>query len=58
MKQLHSSEEYSSRKIGTTGHEILDANGNVLAWTVDATIAVVIVKLLNANTNFTDLRCQ
>jgi hypothetical protein len=36
---------YAARRCGTLGHEIL-ANGTVVAWTVDAGWAAVIVGLL------------
>ena len=37
---------YAARRCGTLGHEIL-ANGKVVAWTVDAAWAAVIVGLLD-----------
>jgi len=41
------SEPYTYRRIATTGHEILSPEGDVVAWTVDAVTAAVIVALLN-----------
>ena len=38
---------YTTRRCGSTGHEILDANGDVIAWTVDGRWAATIVALLN-----------
>ena len=38
---------YTYRRIATTGHEILSPEGTVVAWTVDAITAAVIVALLN-----------
>ena len=38
---------YSYRQSGMAGCEILDQDGNIIAWTVDSTIAEVIVHLLN-----------
>jgi hypothetical protein len=38
---------YTYRQCGTTGHEILDPQGLVIAWTVDAGSAALIVALLN-----------
>ena len=36
---------FQARRVGTTGHEITDPNGQVIAWTVDAYWAMVIVRL-------------
>jgi hypothetical protein len=38
---------FASRRIGITGHEILGPDGRVIAWTVDADWAALIVALLN-----------
>jgi hypothetical protein len=38
---------YTYRRSGTTGHEILDPKGSVIAWTVDVGWAGIIVGLLN-----------
>jgi hypothetical protein len=38
---------FAYRRSGTTGHEILDPNGLVIAWTVDVGWAGIIVGLLN-----------
>ncbi len=40
-------ETFSSRLVGTTGHEILTPDGQVIAWTVDSVWAAVIVALPN-----------
>jgi len=40
-------EEYTFRLSGSMGCEILGPNGTVVAWTVDETMAMVIVALLN-----------
>jgi hypothetical protein len=39
--------EYSYRRSGSTGCEIIDPDGLVIAWTVDAAWAALIVELLN-----------
>jgi hypothetical protein len=39
--------EYSYRRSGTCGCEIIDADGTVVAWTVDAAWAGLIVAALN-----------
>lgn len=39
---------FTTRRVGTTGHEILDPDGSVIAWTADGYWAVVVVALLNA----------
>jgi hypothetical protein len=38
---------FRARQVGTTGHEILDPQGTVIAWTVNEPWAAVIVALLN-----------
>jgi hypothetical protein len=38
---------YSARRCGSTGHEILNPDGEVIAWTVDGRWAEAIVALLN-----------
>jgi hypothetical protein len=40
-------DSYWFRCVGTTGCEILDPTGAVLAWTVDEAWAAIIVRLLN-----------
>jgi len=42
---------FHARQIGTTGHEILDPDGQVIAWTVDAAWAAVLVALLTEHTS-------
>lgn len=44
---MTSMSNYTYRRSGTTGHEILDPNGTVIAWSVDAGWAGIIVGLLN-----------
>ena len=39
--------EFSVRDSGSIGQEILDADGAVVAWTVDSVLAQRIVQLLN-----------
>ena len=39
--------EFTFRRIGSTGCEILDPNGVVVAWTADELWAVLIVAELN-----------
>ena len=29
---------FHARQVGTTGHEIIDPDGQVVAWTVDAAV--------------------
>lgn len=41
--------EFTYRRVGTTGCEILDPNGVVVAWSVDEMWAAVIVARLNDN---------
>lgn len=41
------SEPFTARPCGTTGHEILDPDGNVVAWTLDELWALLIVRALN-----------
>jgi hypothetical protein len=38
---------FHARQVGTTGHEIIDPDGHVVAWTVDEPWASIIVALLN-----------
>ena len=38
---------YTARRIGTTGCEIIDPDGEVIAWTVDDHWAGIITALLN-----------
>ncbi len=38
---------FVARRVGTTGHEILDSTGSVVAWTVDGYWAAVLAELLN-----------
>ena len=38
--------DFSYRQSGTCGHEILDPDGSVIAWTVDAGWAGIITGLL------------
>ena len=38
---------FTFRVVGSTGCEILNPNGEVFAWTVNETMAMVIVALLN-----------
>lgn len=40
-------EAFSVNRIGTTGHEILDPDGTVIAWAADEPWAHVIAALLN-----------
>ena len=42
------SEPYSSRVVGTTGCEILNPGGEVVAWTVDGYWAAIVLVALNA----------
>jgi hypothetical protein len=39
--------DYTARRSGTTGHEILNPDGEVICWTVDGGWAETIVGLLN-----------
>ena len=39
---------YIYRQSGINGCELLDANGNVFAWTMDSAWAAVLIDLLNA----------
>ena len=41
------SEMFSTSRVGTTGHEIRDPEGNVVAWAVDEPWAAILVALLN-----------
>jgi hypothetical protein len=38
---------FTTRQVGTTGHELLNPSGEVIGWTVDAVWAAVVVNLLN-----------
>jgi hypothetical protein len=38
---------FTTRHVGSTGHEILSADGYVVAWTVDEYWAVVVVEAMN-----------
>ncbi len=38
---------FGSRQVGTTGHEILNREGKIVAWTMDGLWAAIIVGLLN-----------
>ena len=38
---------FTARRVGTSGHEIMSPQGEVIAWTVDAAWAAVIAGLLN-----------
>ena len=40
-------ETFSSTRIGTTGHEICDPDGQVIGWTVTEYWAAAVVALLN-----------
>ena len=42
---------FRARQVGTTGHEILDPQGTVIAWTVNEPWAAVIVALLTEYTS-------
>ena len=41
--------EFAFRRVASTGCEILDPDGVVVAWTVNETWAAVVVALLNDN---------
>jgi hypothetical protein len=38
---------FAIRRVGTAGHEILDPDGNVVAWAVDEPWAMLIAAALN-----------
>ena len=38
---------FTSRRVGTTGHEILTPQGTVIGWAIDGTWAALIAVLLN-----------
>lgn len=38
---------FHARQVGTTGHEIVNPDGQVVAWTVDDHWAAIVVTLLN-----------
>ena len=40
-------EVFSFRPVGSTGCEIHDQGGSIIAWTVDAAWAAIIVSVLN-----------
>ena len=42
---------FHARQVGTTGHEIVNPAGQVVAWTVDECWASVFVALLNEHTS-------
>jgi hypothetical protein len=42
-----SDDAFTVRQVGTTGHEIRDRDGNVIAWTVDSVWATIIAGQLN-----------
>jgi hypothetical protein len=46
------SDPFTCRRSGTCGHEILDPDGSVIAWTVDAGWAGTITGLLNGAVPF------
>ncbi|MCA9119272.1 MAG: hypothetical protein H6822_06470 [Planctomycetaceae bacterium] len=47
--------EYWARRSGTTGHEIINGTGNVIAWTVDdATAALIVAGLKRLNDDRSD----
>jgi hypothetical protein len=39
---------FTARLVGSAGHEILNPDGEVVAWTVDGRWAAVVTALLNA----------
>ena len=39
--------EFTTRRVATSGHEILNQEGHVIAWTIDEAWASRIVELLN-----------
>ena len=41
------SDAFTIKQVSTAGHEILDPDGNVVAWAVDGTWAALIVALLS-----------
>ncbi len=41
---------FTTRRVGTTGHEIVTQQGTVIGWTVDASWAAILVALLNDTT--------
>ena len=40
-------EAFAIRRVGTTGHEICDPDGTIIAWAVDEPWAALIARLLN-----------
>jgi len=48
---LSNNAPFNARRVGTTGHEILDPDGQVIAWTVDSVWAAVLVALLTEHTS-------
>jgi hypothetical protein len=40
-------ESFSARQVGTTGHEILNSHGEVVAWAVDGYWAAILLAALN-----------
>jgi hypothetical protein len=51
-------EAFSSRGVGTTGHEIRDPNGNIVAWAATEPWAAILVALLNTTVADTDAEAQ
>lgn len=47
MSEPLKSDDFRYRQSGTTGQEILDPDGRVVAWTVNAAWAEIIVGALN-----------
>jgi hypothetical protein len=47
MQQPTEPTDFSFTRVGTTGCEVRDRDGRVIAWTVDETWAAVISSLLN-----------
>ena len=44
---LSNNARFTARRVGTTGHEILDPSGNVIAWAIDEVWAAMFVALFN-----------
>ena len=49
---------FTVRRVATTGHEILAPDGNVVAWAVDGSWALLIAFVLNWKELEGDLRKQ
>jgi len=47
MQQPNKPADFTFNRVGTTGYEIRDGDGSVVAWTVDESWAAVIVSMLN-----------